>query len=147
VPKLSPFRSPIVSGRPLPCGVGLSVCLGIVLVLLTLCGTSSPAYADVGVLLNESLDTSFARISGSGHSAIYFSRICAESPVQLRLCRPDEQGSVMSNYTTLVRISPSSGTSSRSPSIYTVSRIRKTARCSARKKSNTPSRNGIAKSF
>lgn len=101
MPKLSPFRSPIVSGRPLPCGVGLSVCLGIVLVLLTLCGTSSPAYADVGVLLNESLDTSFARISGSGHSAIYFSRICAESPVQLRLCRPDEQGSVMSNYTTL----------------------------------------------
>jgi hypothetical protein len=61
----------------------------------------SPAYGDVGVLLNESLDTSFARISGSGHSAVYFSRICAESPVKLRLCRPDEQGSVMSNYTTL----------------------------------------------
>jgi hypothetical protein len=53
------------------------------------------------VLLNESLDTSFARISGSGHSAVYFSRICAESPVKLRLCRPDEQGSVISNYTTL----------------------------------------------
>jgi hypothetical protein len=60
-----------------------------------------PAYADVGVLLNESLDTSLARITGSGHSAVYFSRICAESPVKLRLCRPDEQGSVMSNYTTL----------------------------------------------
>lgn len=101
MPKLSPFSSPVVSGRPLPCGVGLSACLGVVLVLLVLCGTVSPAYADVGVLLNESLDTSFARISGSGHSAIYFSRICAESPVKLRLCRPDEQGSVMSNYTTL----------------------------------------------
>jgi hypothetical protein len=47
------------------------------------------------------LDTSFARISGSGHSAVYFSRICPENPVKLRLCRPDEQGSVMSNYTTL----------------------------------------------
>jgi hypothetical protein len=55
----------------------------------------------VGVLLNESLDTSVARITGSGHSAVYFSRICAETPVKLRLCRPDEQGSVMSNYTTL----------------------------------------------
>jgi hypothetical protein len=55
----------------------------------------------VGVLLNESLDTSVARITGSGHSAVYFSRICPESPVKLRLCRADEQGSVMSNYTTL----------------------------------------------
>src|SRR5580698_4769206 len=72
-----------------------------VLVLLFVGLGSYPAYADVGVLLNESLDTSFARISGSGHSAVYFSRICAETPVKLRLCRPDEQGSVMSNYTTL----------------------------------------------
>jgi hypothetical protein len=61
----------------------------------------SPAHGDVGVLLNESLDTSFARISGTGHSAIYFSRICPDSPVKLRLCRPDEHGSVISNYTTL----------------------------------------------
>jgi len=55
----------------------------------------------VGVVLNESLDTSVARITGSGHSAVYFSRICPESPVKLRLCRAGEQGSVMSNYTTL----------------------------------------------
>jgi hypothetical protein len=72
-----------------------------VLVLLFTCLPSRPAYADVGVLLNESLDTSVARITGSGHSAVYFSRICPESPVKLRLCRADEQGSVMSNYTTL----------------------------------------------
>jgi hypothetical protein len=60
-----------------------------------------PAFGDVGVVLNESLDTSVARITGSGHSAVYFSRICPESPVKLRLCLPGEQGSVMSNYTTL----------------------------------------------
>lgn len=72
---------------------------GLVLLLVWL--APSPAYGDVGVLLNESLDTSFARISGSGHTAVYFSRICAESPVKLRLCRPGEAGSVMSNYTTL----------------------------------------------
>lgn len=59
------------------------------------------ARADVGVLLNDSLDTSVARITGSGHSAVYLSRVCAESPIKLRLCRPGEMGSVISNYTTL----------------------------------------------
>ena len=62
---------------------------------------SARARADVGVILNDSLDTSVARITGSGHSAVYFSRICPASPVKLRLCKPGEQGSVMSNYTTL----------------------------------------------
>lgn len=61
----------------------------------------APARADVGVVLNESLDTSVARITGSGHTAIYLSRICPESPVRVRLCRPGEEGSVISNYTTL----------------------------------------------
>jgi len=60
-----------------------------------------PARADVGVVLNESLDTSVARITGSGHTAVYFSRICPETPVKLRLCGAGELGSVMSNYTTL----------------------------------------------
>lgn len=59
------------------------------------------ARADVGVVLNESLDTSMERITGSGHSAVYLSRICPETPVKLRLCRSGEEGSVISNYTTL----------------------------------------------
>jgi hypothetical protein len=70
------------------------------LFLLLLLGSWS-ARADVGVVLNDSLDTSIARITGSGHSAVYFSRICPETPIKLRLCRRDEPGSVMSNYTTL----------------------------------------------
>jgi hypothetical protein len=61
----------------------------------------APTRADVGVVLNESLDTSVARITGSGHSAVYLSRICPETPVKLRLCRPGEEGSVISNYTTM----------------------------------------------
>ena len=73
----------------------------MVLVLGLVCLVALPAYGDVGVLLNESLDTSVARITGSGYSAVYFSRICAESPVKLRLCRSNEPGSVISNYTTL----------------------------------------------
>src|SRR5580693_1575019 len=60
------------------------------------------ASADAGVILNESLDTSVARITGSGHTAVYLSRICPDnSPVKMRLCHPGEQGSVVSNYTTL----------------------------------------------
>jgi hypothetical protein len=71
------------------------------LAALLACFACSQAYGDVGVLLNESLDTSVARITGSGHSAVYLSNICPESPIKLRLCRPGELGSVVSNYTTL----------------------------------------------
>jgi len=72
---------------------------GFVLLLSLL--TGSHASGDVGVVLNDSLDTSVARIPGSGHSAVYLSRICPASPVRLRLCEPGEEGSVISNYTTL----------------------------------------------
>ena len=66
-----------------------------------LCVASSSAYGDVGVVLNESLATSVDRITSTGHSAVYLSRICPESPVKLRLCGPGEQGSVISTYTNL----------------------------------------------
>ncbi len=72
---------------------------GFLVALLSL--PTAFAFGDVGVVLNESLDTSVARITGSGHTAVYFSRICPDSPVRLRLCRPEENGSIMSNYTTL----------------------------------------------
>ena len=99
MPKLTPIRSYIASAGPVASRSGIIAPLMAVLVLLFVSLAASPAYGDVGVLLNESLDTSVARITGSGHSAVYFSRICPESPVKLRLCRPDEPGSVISNYT------------------------------------------------
>jgi hypothetical protein len=34
----------------------------------------------------------------TGHAAIYLSRVCAESPVSLRRCGPDEHGVVISRY-------------------------------------------------
>jgi hypothetical protein len=58
----------------------------------------SRADASVGVVLNESLNESMDRITGTGHTAVYFSNICADSPVKLRLCQPGELGSVMSTY-------------------------------------------------
>jgi hypothetical protein len=66
--------------------------------LITLSLTCSRGYGSVGVVLNESLNESMDRISGTGHTAVYFSNICAESPVKLRLCRPGELGSVISTY-------------------------------------------------
>jgi hypothetical protein len=99
VAKLAPMGSDRAPARRLLLRVAMArLAAGLLLLCFLAC---SRAHADVGVLLNESLDTSFARISGSGHSAVYFSRICPESPIKLRLCRPDEPGSVMSNYTTL----------------------------------------------
>jgi len=77
------------------------VCAAAVTLALALFAFPRQVRADVGIVLNESLDTSMARITGSGHSAVYLSRVCPETPVKLRLCRPDEEGSVISNYTTL----------------------------------------------
>jgi hypothetical protein len=72
------------------------------LVAVLVCALASSAFADAGVILNESLDTSVARITGSGHSAVYLSNICPDgSPVKMRLCHSGEEGSVISNYTTL----------------------------------------------
>ena len=88
-----PMRVP----RRLQGGLVFSFLLLLIVIFLP----TSRAYADVGVVLNESLDTSVARITGSGHTAVYFSRICPESPVKLRLCQPGEQGSVISNYINL----------------------------------------------
>jgi hypothetical protein len=101
VPKLIPSRSYIVSAGPVPSAYRSRFSARLVAVLVLHFWLAASAYADVGVLLNESLNTNLARITGSGHSAVYFSRICPESPVKLRLCRSDEQGSVISNYTTL----------------------------------------------
>jgi hypothetical protein len=75
-----------------------TIAMANVLALLSVCLAAPRAKGNVGVVLNESMDTSMDRITGTGHSAVYFSRICAESPVKLRLCGPSEQGSVMSNY-------------------------------------------------
>jgi hypothetical protein len=73
----------------------LYAAFGAVLCLLAL---GPRAGASVGVVLNESLHESLDRITGTGHTAVYFSNICPESPVKLRLCGPGEFGSVMSVY-------------------------------------------------
>jgi hypothetical protein len=91
---VSSARAPIMRA---PAALACPCAFAILLFLLA----CSSAYGDVGVVLNESLDTSVDRVTGTGHSAVYLSRICPESPVRLRLCHAGEQGSVISNYTNL----------------------------------------------
>lgn len=60
---------------------------------------SAPALvrAQATLLLEEPYryDGTFA---GTGHSAVYLSRVCAETPTALRRCRADETGVVISRY-------------------------------------------------
>jgi hypothetical protein len=58
---------------------------------------ASQAYAGVTLLLEEpySYDGAFG---GTGHAAVYLSRVCAETPLVLRRCAPGELGAVISRY-------------------------------------------------
>jgi hypothetical protein len=57
----------------------------------------TPLRAQATLLLEEpySYDGTFA---GTGHAAVYLSRVCAESPTALRRCLPGETGAVISRY-------------------------------------------------
>jgi len=72
--------------------VGKIVGLFVVLLCLT-----AQVHADATVLLEEpySFDGTFA---GTGHTAVYLTRVCAASPILLRRCRPGELGAVISRY-------------------------------------------------
>jgi hypothetical protein len=66
-------------------------------VFLLYLGALPQAHAGATLLLEEpySYDGAFA---GTGHSAVYLSHVCSDSPVVLRLCREDEPGVVLSRY-------------------------------------------------
>jgi len=67
-------------------------CITLLLVL-----GSSTVWGQAALLLEEpySYDGTFA---GTGHTAVYLARVCAETPFQLRRCRPGEKGAVISRY-------------------------------------------------
>jgi hypothetical protein len=68
------------------------------------------ARADIGLVLdakpNVQPELVKAELIGEGHSAVYLSRICPASPVTLRLCGPDEPGSIIQNYEDYREIQP-----------------------------------------
>jgi hypothetical protein len=51
-----------------------------------------------GALLMEEPYGIFGVLNPTGHNAIYFQRICAETPVKLRRCQPGEMGVVIARY-------------------------------------------------
>jgi len=61
------------------------------------CARTFASLGQAALLLEEpySYDGTFA---GTGHTAVYLARVCAETPFQLRRCGPGEQGVVISRY-------------------------------------------------
>ena len=55
------------------------------------------ANASAALLLEEPFGH-FGSVTATGHAAVYLPRICADSPVRLRRCNPEEPGVVLSRY-------------------------------------------------
>jgi hypothetical protein len=72
-----------------------SITLIVIATLATLC--CARCHAQAALLLEEPYGF-FGVINPTGHTAIYFEHICADTPVKLRRCGPDESGSVISRY-------------------------------------------------
>ena len=70
----------------------------LALITLPLLAFSGPDARAQAALLMEEPYGFFGAINPTGHTAIYFANICAETPVKLRRCRSGEFGSVISRY-------------------------------------------------
>ncbi|MGI4829224.1 MAG: hypothetical protein ACRYFU_13675 [Janthinobacterium lividum] len=70
---------------------------GLLIALLFLAGLLQRAQASVAVLLGSPYGK-VSILNPTGHSALYFDHICAESPILLRPCAPGELGVVISRY-------------------------------------------------
>jgi hypothetical protein len=68
----------------------------VVILLFCLCSIRH-ARADATLFLGEPYGYDGA-LAGTGHASVYLSRVCAASPVVLRLCSPGETGIVLSRY-------------------------------------------------
>ena len=56
-----------------------------------------PVHGQAALLLEEPFGK-FGRFNPTGHAAIYLPRVCAETPLLLRRCKPGELGVVISRY-------------------------------------------------
>jgi hypothetical protein len=65
--------------------------------LLFLVSALSASRAEVGLLMEQPYGK-LGALSPTGHAALYLSRVCTETPVKLRRCRPGEAGVVISRY-------------------------------------------------
>jgi hypothetical protein len=58
---------------------------------------SGNCHAQAALLLEEPYGF-FGKVNPTGHLAMYFARVCAETPTKLRRCEPGEMGAVIARY-------------------------------------------------
>lgn len=69
----------------------------ILATLLASGACAASAYGAAALFVEEPYGH-FGGLTPTGHSAVYLSRVCAETPVKLRMCSPGEAGVVISRY-------------------------------------------------
>ncbi|HEY3705000.1 MAG TPA: hypothetical protein VGL22_08060 [Terracidiphilus sp.] len=69
----------------------------LVLTVWAILGSAARSHSQAALLMEEPYGF-FGTLNPTGHTAIYFARICAETPVKLRACEPGEPGSVIARY-------------------------------------------------
>ncbi len=67
------------------------------LLIFVAIGAVARAHAQAALLMEEPYGF-FGALNPTGHNAIYFNRICADTPVKLRRCYPGEPGVVIARY-------------------------------------------------
>jgi hypothetical protein len=71
--------------------------LALVLAALAATAACQTAHAQAALMMEEPYGF-FGALNPTGHTAIYFARVCADTPVKLRRCGPGELGSVIARY-------------------------------------------------
>src|SRR5271170_4108954 len=70
---------------------------GLLFCLLAAAAAATNANASVALLMEEPYGE-FGAVNPTGHAAVYFNHICADSPTSLRPCHDGEYGVVISRY-------------------------------------------------
>ena len=70
----------------------------VLLVALALLSAACRTSRAQAALLMEEPYGLFGFLNPTGHDAVFFARICAETPVKLRRCQPGETGAVITRY-------------------------------------------------
>lgn len=74
--------------------------IAFVLVAFLLLCLATRGHGQAALLMEEPYGF-FGTVNPTGHTAIYFAHICAETPTKLRRCEPGELGAVVSRYSDL----------------------------------------------
>jgi hypothetical protein len=71
--------------------------IAFLLVAFLLLCSAARGHAQAALLMEEPYGF-FGTVNPTGHTAVYFAHICAETPTTLRRCQPGELGTVISRY-------------------------------------------------